>query len=154
MIDRAMRAIACAVFWLMMTTVIAAAYAQPAAEAHKRLQGTWSAIQAVRDGKSADDVVGHRLSMTGNRFSIRSRDGSSLYEGTVRTDPSAKPATIDFEHASGTLKGKTWKGIYALDGDTLLICDNAPDLDKGRPAAFQAKAGSGYVFITFRRAQP
>ena len=47
-----------------------------------------------------------------------------------------------------------WKGIYALDSDTLTTCDNAPDPDKGRPAAFEAKAGSGYIFITFRRAKP
>ena len=42
---------------------------------------------------------------------------TALYSGTVRVDASAKPAAIDFEHAEGGLKGKTWKGIYALDGN-------------------------------------
>ena len=65
-----------------------------------------------------------------------------------------KPAAIDFEHREGALKGKAWKGIYALDGDTLMTCDNAPNLDKGRPAAFEAKTGSGHIFITFKRAEP
>jgi hypothetical protein len=46
-----------------------------------------------------------------------------------------------------------WKGIYALKGDTLRICDNAPDLAKPRPTAFEAKRGSGYVLITFKRAK-
>jgi uncharacterized protein (TIGR03067 family) len=68
-------------------------------------------------------------------------------------DPSAKPVAIDFEHTGGVLKGKAWKGIYALDGDTLAICDNAPNLDKRRPAAFEAKSGSGYVLITFKRSK-
>ena len=45
-------------------------------------------------------------------------------------------------------------GDYALDGDTLTVCDNAPNLDKGRPAAFEATRGSGYVRITFTRAKP
>ena len=36
----------------------------------------------------------------------------------------------------------------------LTTCDNAPDLDKSRPAAFEAESGSGYVLITFRRAKP
>jgi hypothetical protein len=67
-------------------------------------------------------------------------------------DPSAKPAAIDFEHKEGVLKGKAWKGIYALDGDTLTICDNAPNLNKGRPTTFEIKSGSGYVLITFKRA--
>jgi hypothetical protein len=47
-----------------------------------------------------------------------------------------------------------WKGIYAVDGDTLTTCDNAPNLKKGRPTAFEAKSGSGYVLITFKRAKP
>jgi len=48
----------------------------------------------------------------------------------------------------------TWKGIYVLDGDTLTICDNAPNLDEGRPVSFETKSGSGYEVITFKRAAP
>jgi uncharacterized protein (TIGR03067 family) len=123
-----------------------------AEEPQKKLQGTWTATKAERDGKAADDVVGDRLSFTGNRFQIRSKDGKPLYEGTFRVDPSTKPVAIDFEHTEGALKGKAWKGIYALEGDTLMTCDNAPNLDKSRPAAFEAKTGSGHIFITFKRA--
>src|SRR5262245_21940627 len=139
---------------LILGTWLVSALAQPAQEAQKKLQGTWIAMKAERDGKTADDVVGNRLSFTGSRFQIQSKDGKTLYAGIVRVDPSAKPAAIDFEHTEGTLKGKAWKGIYALDGDTLTTCDNAPNLDKGRPAAFEAKSGSGYIFITFNRAKP
>jgi hypothetical protein len=39
------------------------------------VQGTWTATKAERDGQAVDDVVGHRLSFTGNRFQILSRDG-------------------------------------------------------------------------------
>jgi uncharacterized protein (TIGR03067 family) len=139
---------------VILGTWLVPAFAQPAEEAKKTLQGTWTATRAERDGKAAYDVVGHRLSFTGNRFQIQSRDGKRLYAGTVRVDPSAKPAAVDFEHTEGALKGKAWKGIYALDGDTLTTCDNAPNLSKGRPAAFEAKSGSEYVLITFRRAKP
>jgi uncharacterized protein (TIGR03067 family) len=55
-------------------------------------------------------------------------------------------------HQQGSLKGKAWKGIYALDGDTLTICDNAENL-KARPTSFDAKSGSGYVLVTFGRAK-
>jgi uncharacterized protein (TIGR03067 family) len=135
--------------WLM-----AAASAQPAEPVDAKLQGTWTATRAERDGKAADDVVGHRLSFTGHRFQIRSTDGKVLYAGTVRVNPNALPATIDFEHAEGALKGRAWKGIYAVEGDTLQVCDNAPNLDKDRPAAFQAPTGSGYVLIAFKRVKP
>ena len=74
-------------------------------------------------------------------------------KGRTRRQWSAKPWAIDFEHTEEALKGKTWKGIYFLDGDTLTICDNAPNLDEDRPASFE-KSGSGYELITFERAVP
>jgi uncharacterized protein (TIGR03067 family) len=143
-----------AMCWLILGTGLVPAFGHPADEAQKELQGTWTAIKAERDGKAADDVVGHRLSFTGDRFQLRSKDAKPLYEGTFRVDPSTKPAAIDFEHTEGALKGKVWKGIYALDGDTLTTCDNGPNLDKGRPAAFEAPTGSGHIVITFKRAKP
>jgi uncharacterized protein (TIGR03067 family) len=143
-------AVCSAILWIWLVP----AFAQPAADVPKELHGRWNATKAVRDGKPARDVVGHRLSITADRFRIQSKDGKPLFAGTVRVDPTATPAAIDFEHADGALAGKSWKGIYRLAGDTLTICDNAPNLDKGRPPAFQAKAGSGDVLITFKRAKP
>jgi uncharacterized protein (TIGR03067 family) len=90
----------------------------------------------------------------GNRFEIRSKDDKPLYTGIVQMNPNAKPATIDFQQKKGAVNGKEWKGIYAVDGDTLTTCDNAPNVKKGRPTAFEAKSGSGYVLITFDRAKP
>jgi uncharacterized protein (TIGR03067 family) len=139
---------------VLLGTGLVLAFAQPAEDAPKNLQGTWAAAKAERNGNVAEDILGHRLSITGNRFQIQSKDGKFLYAGTVRVDPSAKPATFDFEHTEGALKGKAWKGIYALDGDTLTTCDNGPSPDKGRPAAFEAKRDSGYILITFQRAKP
>ena len=44
--------------------------------------------------------------LTGNRFQIQSEDGKPLYAGTVRVDPSAQPAAIDFEHTEGASNGE------------------------------------------------
>lgn len=150
---KVMRRLTSAMCWLILGTGLAA-FAQPAEEGRNNLQGSWIATKAVRDGKAADGIVGHRLSFAGNRFRIQSKESKLLYAGTIRVEPIAKPAAIDFAHTEGVLKGKAWKGIYALEGDTLTVCDNAPNLDKGRPAAFEARRGSGYVLITFQRAKP
>jgi uncharacterized protein (TIGR03067 family) len=139
-----------ALCWLILGTFLVPAFAQRAEKSGTTLQGAWTATNAERDGKAATDVLGHRLSLTANRFQIQSKGGQLLYAGTVRVEPLA----IDFEHTEGTLKGKAWKGIYALDGDRLTICDNAPDVDKMRPATFEAKNGSGYVCVRFARAKP
>jgi uncharacterized protein (TIGR03067 family) len=132
---------------LWLTPVVA----QPAGKAETVLQGTWVATSSERDGAKADDVVGHRLSFAGPRFQIRARDGKLLYEGTFKANPTVRPASIDFHHVSGTSKGNAWKGIYALEEDTLRICDNAPDPTRDRPTRFDAKAGSGHVCIVFER---
>ena len=135
-------------------TGLVLACAQPVMASQTELQGIWTATRAERDGKGADEVVRNRLSLAGNRFRIQSKDGKLLYAGTVRVDRRAKPAAIDFAHKEGILNGKVWKGIYVLDGDTLTICDNAPNLEKGRPTTFEAKSGSGHVLITFTRTGP
>jgi uncharacterized protein (TIGR03067 family) len=139
---------------LLLTAWLVPSLVHPAQKGQKNLHGTWTATKAERNGKEADDVVGHRLSFTRNRFQIQSKERKLLYAGFVRMSPNAKPAAIDFEHTEGALKKKVWKGIYKLDGDTLTICDNAPDLKKGRPTAFEAKSGSGHVLITFKRTKP
>ena len=139
---------------LLLGTGLVPAFAQQAEKAQKNPKGTWAATRAERDGKAADDVVGHRLSFTRNRFQIRSKDGKTLYEGTFRVDAKTKPAEIDFEHTEGALQWKAWRGIYALNGDTLTVCNSAPNLDKDWPTAFEATSGSGYVLITFKRAKP
>ena len=127
---------------LILATGLVLASAGPAA-AQATLQGSWTATKAERDGKAAADVVGHRLNFTGDSFEIRSKDDQTVvYTGTFWTDQNAKPASIDFVNTEGTDNGKTWRGIYAFDGDTLTTCDNAPNVAKARPTAFEAKSGS------------
>ena len=150
-----MRAAAFVGLCLTFELAVAPACAQPSGDAQQRLQGSWVATKAEQDGKEAKDLVGHRISFAGSRFQIRSKDGKLVYGGTFKAmAASAGPAAIDFDHSEGTLNGKVWKGLYGLEGDVLNICDNAPDLDKGRPTALEAKARSGYVCITFNRSKP
>jgi uncharacterized protein (TIGR03067 family) len=149
-----MRWLISAVCSFLLGSGLLLASAQLARAVDKALQGTWIATKAERDGRAAADLVGHTLFFSGDHFEIQSKDRKSLYSGMVQVDASAKPAAIDFEHAEGGLKGKTWKGIYVLDGETLTTCDNAGNLGAARPSKFEAKSGSGYVLVTFNRAKP
>jgi uncharacterized protein (TIGR03067 family) len=137
---------------LIFATGLVFGAAQPAAQG--ALEGNWTATKAERDGKAADDVVGHRLAFAGSRFQIQSKDGKLIYAGTFSVQANAKPAAIDFVQTEGIAKGQTWKGIFALSGDTLTIIDNAVNPDRDRPQAFATTSGSGYVLITFQRAKP
>jgi uncharacterized protein (TIGR03067 family) len=137
---------------LILATGLVSGAAQLAAQG--ALEGSWTATKAERDGKAADDVVGHRLAFAGSRFQIHSKDGKLIYAGTFSVQASAKPAAIDFVQTEGIAKGQTWRGIFALSGDALTIIDNAVNPDKDRPQAFATTNGSGYVLVTFQRAKP
>lgn len=114
------------------------------------LEGTWVAFAAERDGAAADELVGHRIEFSGDRFSI-TKAGSVIFAGRVAVAPETVPAAIDFTVEEGVAKGQSWQGVYRIENATLTICDNAPDRTAKRPSTFTAPKGSGYVCLQFRR---
>ena len=144
---RSGRVMATALAGLLGALVVTGSFAQDGGN----IQGAWAVVSAERDGKPTAEVAGHRLAFSGDAFTIQHED-HTLYRGTYLTDPGRKPAQIDFRHTGGDIKGKTWKGIYRLEGETLTICDNAPAITRPRPIRFAAKAGSGSICIVFKRA--
>ena len=117
----------------------------PSAQPTAKLDGTWRAVAAEREGKSASDVIGHRLTFAGGKFTITSgRDGKTLYAGTFKTDPAKRPAQIDFDNTNAGPKGNC-KGIYELDGVALKTCDNAPDTAKARPTTFPPRPARAHL---------
>lgn len=125
-----------------LSVTLAAAQTSP-------LEGRWLATDAERDGEPANDLVGHRLTFSGERFEIVAPDGELAYGGTTRIDPRATPPAIDFVNTEGEARGVTWRGIWRLDDPALVITDNAPDPGRPRPTDFPAPAGSGYVKVIF-----
>jgi len=117
------------------------------------LDGTWSVVSAERDGRPVEDLKTHRLTFHAREFVIR-RDRETVYQGTFATDRGKKPAWIDFLNTAGQAKGQSWRGIYLLEGDSLKIVDNAPDVSKPRPTAFATSPGSGLVMLVFKRVEP
>jgi uncharacterized protein (TIGR03067 family) len=134
---------------LLLTSAVPAGAADVAAE-QARLEGAWTAVAAERDGAPAEEVVGHRLELAGERFGISAGD-RLLYAGSYVIDPAARPARIDFRHDAGEAQGQVWEGIYRLEGGRLSICDDAPDTARPRPTGFATSPGSGYVLVVFER---
>jgi uncharacterized protein (TIGR03067 family) len=139
----------------MRGILLAALVAGPVAAAEgpgpEALLGSWTAVEAHRNGAAAPELVGHRLVFADETFNIAAADSSPLYAGRYTVDVGHEPARIDFTNEAGNASGVTWEGIYRLEGDRLTIVDDAPDPAKGRPTDFAAAAGSGYVMIVFQR---
>jgi len=69
--------------------------------------------------------------------------------GTFVLDPKAAPKTVDFVPGDGLYKGKTFQGIYQLEGDELKACFAFPGKD--RPKTYLTAPESGYVLEFWRR---
>jgi uncharacterized protein (TIGR03067 family) len=99
-----------AMFAVILGVVSAPALGQASQGNLSKLQGTWTAAQAERNGKPADDVVGHRLIFENSRFEIQSVNGQRLYAGTVRLDPGTRPAAIDSSSRKEPRRGRCGRG--------------------------------------------
>jgi uncharacterized protein (TIGR03067 family) len=130
--------------------------ADPPADAvradQQRLQGAWQVVSQEADGmKGPDEVARHmRYTFAGDRLTISPAEPGSDSELACRLDPAKMPKAIDMTVRTGRNKGKTYAGIYALEGDGLKICFAKGD----RPAAFATRAGSGTALIVLKRAKP
>src|SRR5262249_42960131 len=105
-----------------------------AAEELKKLSGTFTVTLFVDDGKKLgeDELKTMRVSQMGAEWKFQV--GKEVTEGRDTVIPGKSPREIDSTYTSGPLKGKTVKGIYEADGETVRYCWAAPSKD--RPRAF------------------
>jgi uncharacterized protein (TIGR03067 family) len=118
----------------------------------QKLQGTWTVVSAQADGQkqSEESLKGAKLTVSGDKYTV-TRDGRVVERGTLRIDPAQRPKTIDATPAEGEYKGKTFHGIYEVNGDTARDCFAPPGQE--RPKEFTSKAGSGVVVRTYKRSK-
>jgi uncharacterized protein (TIGR03067 family) len=131
---------------------VAAAPKDDAAKADRdKLQGVWTVVSLEVGGKEvgADETKKFKLEFKGDKVIFTA--GDDRHEGTFKLDPTAKPKAIDVMPLDGPDKGKTERGIYAFEGDTLKIC--GADADKERPKEFTTKEGSGRTLVVLKRAK-
>src|SRR5262245_24750630 len=82
------------------------------------LQGAWLPSKAELGGKDFP-AKNFKLEVKGDAYTVTAE---SPDKGTVKLNTSAKPKEMDITGTDGPNKGKTFKAIYELDGDTLRVC--------------------------------
>jgi uncharacterized protein (TIGR03067 family) len=117
-----------------------------------RLQGVWSRVSALVDGKErpADELRKQQITIVEDTYTLTVN--GTLRRGQVILDPCARPRTIDFLSTEGPNKGKVLKGIYEIEGDTFTYCIALPGKD--RPTALGSQPGSGHLLFRNQREKP
>jgi len=115
-----------------------------------KLQGYWEVTAAEGAGLDAD-AKQLKLVFTGDKLAF-SKGNKAVHEATYKVDPSQKPRTIDITHVTGPQQGKTFRGIYELEGDQLKICWSG-DGEK-RSTEFAVKPKTTQALLTLKRGKP
>src|SRR5262249_18001896 len=95
----------------------------------EKLDGTWLVTSGEKGGKKLPgdllEKIRQTLEFRGEKYKVAVLD-KVQEEGTFKTDPKKNPKTIDLMITSGEDKGKTQRGIYRLEGDTLSVSLSSP----------------------------
>lgn len=122
----------------------------------KAIAGAWKVAACELEAKllpeSAFKDLTYRLKADGT-WSLEGGPGfPKSAAGVFTLDPKAAPKTIDFTPSDGPHKGKTFRGIYQLEGNELKACFAFPGKD--RPTTYLTHPDSGLVLEFWRRARP
>ena len=121
--------------------------------AREAIAGSWRVVACELEHKLLPEAVFKDL-----RY-VLAEDGKWKLEGgpgfpkaaggAFDLDPKASPKTIDMTPDDGPFKGKTFRGIYQLEGDELKACFAFPGKD--RPKNYLTRPESGLVLEFWRR---
>ncbi|QDV35241.1 sigma-70 family RNA polymerase sigma factor [Tautonia plasticadhaerens] len=136
---------------------VAAPFARTAEEPAdlKAIRGTWAVASVESQGgesPDADQVKKGRWIFDAKKLSVET--AGEARKSSFTLDPDASPKAIDLVPLGGpeNEKGKTFLGIYKIEGDSLTICMAAPGAV--RPDRFATEQGTGTFLIALRRDQP
>ncbi|MBX9584688.1 MAG: TIGR03067 domain-containing protein, partial [Gemmataceae bacterium] len=121
----------------------------------KALEGEWRIVSLSADGKDepADELAKARLTFKGGELEQREAGRDKVERLAVKLAPGESPRHFDLTALTGpdAVRGKTSRGIYKRDGDTVTVCNRDFAADADRPKEFEA--GKGLNLLVLERVQ-
>jgi uncharacterized protein (TIGR03067 family) len=149
----------CLLVSLLCFTATAGAQMQDAEE-QKKLEGTWvggvkNGSGSGRSGKAGKGGrQGFMVSITefvikDGKITAKGDRGSDFGGGTYEINIDANPKTMDAVGVAGKFQGKSYLGIYKLNGDTLEWCAANPGI--ARPKDFSTTPQVQFHMVLTRK---
>jgi uncharacterized protein (TIGR03067 family) len=115
-----------------------------------KLEGTWEFTSWDHYGRPLDAESRETASWSvkGDKYTFQIQGIAE--EGTIKLDPSKKPAAIDLAITEGKDKGKAQLGIYKIEKDTITFCLARPGMTE-RPTDFTSTAENEFILVTIKR---
>ena len=132
-----------------VASLAAAPAAKDAKDDLKPLQGTWELVEYEAGGEKIDNT-GHRLTVKGNQFTLKFKDGRDDVTGTVAVTAGKDFHAIDVTMGEGDLKGRKLLGIFRIKDGKQETCFAMPGTD--RPTSFETKPGDNRYREVWKRA--
>jgi uncharacterized protein (TIGR03067 family) len=117
----------------------------------KKLQGSWqiTAIQAEGAAVTEEAVTNLYVTIKDNTYELMNAGAET--SGTFELDPSKNPGEMEIHSTVGADSGRTWPGIYEVNGDTLRVC--YAQRGKKRPTTFSGIDDPNLMMITYKKRQ-
>jgi uncharacterized protein (TIGR03067 family) len=115
----------------------------------RRLQGEWSAVRLVLDGRSLPPMMlktGSRT-MVGHAVKV-SFAGQVMVDVLMRVVEDTTPIQVEYQARAEGCAGAIQRGILRWDGDDAVLCMAAPG--QPRPEDFTSEPGTGHTLSQWR----
>jgi uncharacterized protein (TIGR03067 family) len=123
----------------------------------KQLQGVWRPESVTVNGKKQEGIdldtfTGMTLTIDSdkNRSILKAVDDVPINTWEMTFDASKDPKTFDAKEVEGLAVGTIHKGIWKVEGDTLLWCFSLKD----RPKEFESKKDTDAYLMVMKRQKP
>lgn len=134
-----------------MVALVAAGDDKKAEADLKAMVGKWKVEKAEMGGKDLTDFAKEMQFEIRQGGKYTAKIGDETDEGAFTVDPSKSPKELDVKPTSGPNKGKTVKGIYKIEVDTLTVCYGFEADKAARPTKFDSKDGDKTLLMTYKR---
>ncbi len=123
----------------------------------QKFQGTWSMISAKMNGNPVEDahVQQSRITFVGDKVELIAphQHKETILASITKLDATKNPKEMQWVRATGPNAGITMIAIYEFEGpDQYKICFD-PTGEKA-PTGFDAEAGTGQIWQTWKRVKP